>query len=323
MIEALKHLANQGSSIMVTIHQPDSQIFSLFDDLTLMHLGHTLFSGPTADIADYFGSRGFQLPTRFNTADVVISVARSFKKEADIIDKGFAQDFPATEAEEEKKRGFTGCDDFNLEHGVNDIRVLKVQAVLTKPNIGGPRWQLVFSELMKRQARSFLRNSHLMKLRFTMAVLGGLLVAIFMTGVAAAPLDEGIAALQSHIGGCFLVIMCVIVSTQVVMLDFVEQRPLFEHEYSRNFYGILGFSLSQLTFETVSVFVQILTYFLIVYVAVGFQGDFFLLFACLWTFSMVCGSIGVAIASLVRDPASAKELIPVTVRKFANWGELV
>ena len=115
--------------------------------------------------------------------------------------------------------------------------------------------------------------------------------------------------------------MCVAVTTQVIMLDVVEQRPLFEYEYSRGFYGIMAFSLSQIAFEALSIFVQLIVYFTIIYWGVGFQGGFWMLFSCIFTFAMIMSSIGLAIAYAVRDPSSAKELIPSTVRKFRGVSE--
>lgn len=123
-------------------------------------------------------------------------------------------------------------------------------------------------------------------------------------------------AFQSHVGACFVTIMCVNVTSQVILLDVVEQRPLFEHEYSRGFYGILAFSLSQIIFEALSIFIQLIVFFIILYWGVGLQGSFWVLFECIFIFAMIMSSIGIALAYVVRDPSSAKELIPTTVRKF-------
>ena len=88
-IEGLRFLAAEGTPVVVTIHQPDSHVFSLFDNLILMHKGRCIYSGPIEQIQTFFGDRGFNMPHGFNTADWVISVAKTLKTEEDMENKGF------------------------------------------------------------------------------------------------------------------------------------------------------------------------------------------------------------------------------------------
>ena len=58
IIECLKSLAKKGKTIICTIHQPSSEIFSMFDRICLMAEGRTAFTGNPCD-ANHFFRRHF------------------------------------------------------------------------------------------------------------------------------------------------------------------------------------------------------------------------------------------------------------------------
>jgi ABC-type multidrug transport system ATPase subunit len=72
LCQVLKKVANAGSSVLFTIHQPSSEIFNSFDRLILMNKGRVMFQGPVGDVPDYFGQRGFPNPPNYNPADWVM-----------------------------------------------------------------------------------------------------------------------------------------------------------------------------------------------------------------------------------------------------------
>jgi ABC-type multidrug transport system ATPase subunit len=55
IVRYLKKLAvQQGKTIFMTIHQPNSEIFHLFDRLFLMVEGRTIYQGPNEAAREYF-----------------------------------------------------------------------------------------------------------------------------------------------------------------------------------------------------------------------------------------------------------------------------
>jgi len=59
----------------MTIHQPNSDIYALFDDLTLMVEGNLIYQGDSRGALDYF-DRNFSLkpPDFSNPADYFMSI---------------------------------------------------------------------------------------------------------------------------------------------------------------------------------------------------------------------------------------------------------
>lgn len=75
VVEALVRMARQHHrTVVLTIHQPRSNIFCLFDRLLLLATGRMVYSGPTEDAAGHFASLGFAVPPGFNTADFLIDI---------------------------------------------------------------------------------------------------------------------------------------------------------------------------------------------------------------------------------------------------------
>ena len=78
LCQVLKKVANAGSSVLFTIHQPASEIFSSFDRLILMNKGRVMYQGLVEDVPDYFKERGHPVPPNYNPADWIMNVAQSF-----------------------------------------------------------------------------------------------------------------------------------------------------------------------------------------------------------------------------------------------------
>lgn len=54
LVTTLKQLARRGRTIVTTIHQPRSDIFFLFDHITILTKGRCTYSGPTSECLPWF-----------------------------------------------------------------------------------------------------------------------------------------------------------------------------------------------------------------------------------------------------------------------------
>jgi ABC-type multidrug transport system ATPase subunit len=77
LCQVLKKVANAGSSVLFTIHQPLSEIFNSFDRLILMNKGRVMYQGAVAEVPQYFADRGQPLPSNYNPADWIMNVAQT------------------------------------------------------------------------------------------------------------------------------------------------------------------------------------------------------------------------------------------------------
>lgn len=75
VIECLVTLAKTyNRTIVLTIHQPRSNITALFDRLVLLAQGRTVYSGPFAHCQEYFYQIGYECPPGFNIADYLVDL---------------------------------------------------------------------------------------------------------------------------------------------------------------------------------------------------------------------------------------------------------
>ena len=70
----LQAMAKAGHALMCTIHQPSSELWSLFDKFILLSGGHTIYSGRADHTVQYFGDLGHACPAAYNPADYVLAL---------------------------------------------------------------------------------------------------------------------------------------------------------------------------------------------------------------------------------------------------------
>ena len=75
VVECLVNLAkNYNRTVILTIHQPRSNIVALFDQLILLAHGRAVYSGPFSSCQSYFDRIGYPCPAGFNIADYLVDL---------------------------------------------------------------------------------------------------------------------------------------------------------------------------------------------------------------------------------------------------------
>ena len=96
----IKMLAENGRTIITTIHQPSSEILSRFDRILCLCEGKIIYDGPPGSITGYFGEIGYPVPPLYNPADHLMSILN----DDDIKIKAFEENREITK--EEVRRQF-------------------------------------------------------------------------------------------------------------------------------------------------------------------------------------------------------------------------
>ncbi|KAJ2826182.1 (ABC) transporter [Coemansia erecta] len=77
VMETLSKLARgHGRTVICTIHQPRTDIFSMFDQLIVLAAGQMCYSGPAVNMAGYLASIGYPVPDGYNVADFSVDLVQ-------------------------------------------------------------------------------------------------------------------------------------------------------------------------------------------------------------------------------------------------------
>uniref|UniRef100_A0A803PBI8 ABC transporter domain-containing protein n=1 Tax=Cannabis sativa TaxID=3483 RepID=A0A803PBI8_CANSA len=70
VVENLRQLAEDGHTVICSIHQPRSSVYSKFDDIVLLTEGALVYAGPARDAPlEYFSKLGYSCPDHVNPAE--------------------------------------------------------------------------------------------------------------------------------------------------------------------------------------------------------------------------------------------------------------
>ena len=74
-IKLLKKLAQQGKTIICTIHTPSSMLFNMFDHLYALADGQCIYQGSTRNLVTFLAEVNLKCPESFNPSDFLMEIA--------------------------------------------------------------------------------------------------------------------------------------------------------------------------------------------------------------------------------------------------------
>ncbi|KAF7804068.1 ABC transporter G family member 15-like [Senna tora] len=93
VVLSLRNIALEGRIVICSIHQPNSEVFDLFDDMVLLAAGETVYFGESKMAVKFFDNAGFPCPTRKNPPDHFLRcVSSEFDRIATLMQSGNVND---------------------------------------------------------------------------------------------------------------------------------------------------------------------------------------------------------------------------------------
>ncbi|KAJ3067737.1 hypothetical protein HDU98_009056 [Podochytrium sp. JEL0797] len=280
LIENLALLAHtEGKTIIFTIHQPRSDIFSLFDRLLVLSAGSVLYSGAAHQtLSKFLHARGEPCPDRYNMADHLLDLAAKVNKNV----QPDVDDFKLHESSGGVAKtllNFNPLEKLNPFHKTiktleNRIELLEtklkanvindpfnddvqhlIQAAKFSNTVDGGFANHAFCKigfitqvkvLMDRSFKILVRTPSLLLAHFVLAVVMGCFVGgvYFDSGVS-------IAGIQNRLGSVLFTLSLVGFSSLSAIGSFATERDLFLRERSNKMYSPMSFYLCKILFDTI------------------------------------------------------------------------
>ncbi|XP_076921124.1 ABC transporter G family member 16-like [Bidens hawaiensis] len=79
VFNVLQRIAQSGSIVIMSIHQPSYRIVGLLDRLLFLSRGQTVYSGPPANLQSYFSDFGHPIPDNENRTEYALDIIRELE----------------------------------------------------------------------------------------------------------------------------------------------------------------------------------------------------------------------------------------------------
>ncbi|ORX99568.1 hypothetical protein K493DRAFT_212395 [Basidiobolus meristosporus CBS 931.73] len=306
VIKILHELAKgpNKTTVILTIHQPRSDIFQMFDNTLVLAKGTTLYFGPPSKAATHFDKADLHCPANYNIADYLLDIALK----PELLQK---------------------ATDYNCDHGrffSNQIEETKETLMLCESNEveaqPATAFLTQFYLLSKRNFLVLIRNQGLMLTHFAAAIILGVIV-----GGLYWQISVDLAGFQSRLGALFF-IMAVLAFTALGALGtFLEDRLLFIRERSNGYYKPIPFITSKLLFDLLplrvipAILIGTITYWMVGLTSDGPTFARFLLTLVL--FNGAAGLFCIAVAACIRGTGVSSLLASIVMLFFMLFGGLL
>ncbi|XP_048858710.1 ATP-binding cassette sub-family G member 5 isoform X1 [Brienomyrus brachyistius] len=191
IVVLLAELAKRDRIVIVTIHQPRSELFKVFSRIAIMSLGELVFCGQPEEMVDFFSDCGYECPEYCNPFDIYVDLTsvdtRCSEREASTYSR--MHDIASTYQSSSIYQRMVGCMQQSCQ-------------VADKPSIPfkskqSPSGLAKLAVLFRRTVRNLARDRMGVLMRLSQNLIYGLFVAFFVM-----KLDTNIkkGAVQDRIG---------------------------------------------------------------------------------------------------------------------------
>lgn len=243
VMETLRKLAQEGHTVVCSIHQPRGSIYSKFDDLILLSSGAVVYAGPAQDDAlAYFADLGHQCPEHTNPAEYfadLISIDYSSSENEAATRKKVAEFVEAFARKQSRPPEGSPTSIYVNDSDDESMVVHDTVAV----NKGGFLRQ--FQLLLRRAWRQTTRDSSTNRVRGTMSVTSALIFgSIFWR------MGRSQTSVQDRMG----LLQVAAINTAMAALTktvnvFPKERSIVQREQAKGSYALAPYLVAKLVAE--------------------------------------------------------------------------
>ncbi|TYG37145.1 hypothetical protein ES288_D13G118600v1 [Gossypium darwinii] len=278
VVKVLQRIAEGGSIVIMSIHQPSSRILGLIDRLIILSQGRTLYSGSPSNLPQFFSDFGHPIPNNENPSEFALDLIRELEGTS----SGTQILFEFNKTWKASSMDDNGGDDTisnrRCTHPLKDAIAKSIsRGKLVSGGNGANHSSSVpsfanpfYIELMVLSKR-LLTNSRRMPAKFavrlgTITVTGIVLATMFWQ------LDDSPAGVQERLGCISISIATIFFNCITEVPTFIQERYIFMRETAYNAYRRSSYVLARSLTHIPLLFNLSVTLSLITFWTVGLAG---------------------------------------------------
>eukprot|EP01060_Flectonema_neradi_P039922 TRINITY_DN8957_c0_g1_i6.p1 TRINITY_DN8957_c0_g1~~TRINITY_DN8957_c0_g1_i6.p1 ORF type:complete len:652 (+),score=111.41 TRINITY_DN8957_c0_g1_i6:54-2009(+) len=319
VIDTLSDLAACGRTVICTIHQPSSQVFSKFSQLVLMTQGSVIYSGRPDSSVEYFSSIGYECPHYTNPPDFYMKLMKtgSTGNEMSLRDMTLCHEMCDKLVEEWSKVS----DHTKLSYApeTKDLEALTPKAKKSgksdndeSKSVYTTSFFTQFAALSARSLRNVARNPVLSTARLVQSVVLGLLIGAIFYNQGYSP--EGVRGIQGAL--FFIMVNQSMLPMLGVLHTFPVEIEMVLRENSASLYSVGAYFAAKSIVEFPFMILFPFIFLCICYYLIGLRdeaGAFFTLQLIVILTSICAQSWGLFISACANSINMAQLLGPLVL----------
>ncbi|KAL2227570.1 ABC transporter G family member 1-like [Sesamum indicum] len=295
VVKVLQRIAQSGSIVIMSIHQPSYRILGLLDRMIFLSRGHTVYSGPPSNLPVFFSDFGHPIPDNENRTEFALDLIRELEGSPG----GTKSLVEFNKSWQALKRG----NQMNSESPANILNLSLKEAISASiskgklvsgatatngansptsmvPTFANPSW-IEMAVLSKRSFTNSRRMPELFGVR-----LGAVMVTGFILATMFWRLDNSPKGIQERLGFFAFAMSTTFYTCADALPVFLQERYIFMRETAYNAYRRSSYVLSHSLVSLPSLLFLSLAFAATTFWAVGLDGSFFfyflIIFASFW-----------------------------------------
>ncbi|CAN6374429.1 unnamed protein product [Urochloa humidicola] len=321
LVATLSGLARKGRTVVMSVHQPSSRVYRMFDSVLLLAEGRCLYFGAGGDAMEYFADVGFKPGFHVNPADFMLDLAN-----------GFAQaDYNFTAEGGNVKQ--------SLISSYNKVLAPKVKASITaaaaaehatatatataEPPLPPPEscsgctnWTNQFTILLQRSLKE-RRHETFTSLRIFQIIAPALIAGAMWWRSSPAAVEDRLGLLF------FISIFWGVFASFNAVFAFPQERPVLARERASGMYSLSSYFMSRMAGDLPMELALPTAFTVVVYLMAGLNPSpsaFALTLAVILSYVLVAGGLGLAVGAVMMDAKRASTLVTVVMLGYLLTG---
>ncbi|KAM6593450.1 hypothetical protein CsatA_001153 [Cannabis sativa] len=297
VVKVLKRIAQSGSIVVMSIHQPSYRILSLLDRLIFLSHGQTVYSGSPANLPLFFSEFGHPIPENENRTEFALDLIRELEETPggtkSLVE--FNNSWQAKTNDENNPNRTTNRPKLSLKDAINaSISRGKLVSGAPKdpnnttttgsfPTFANPFW-MEMVVISNRSVTNSRRMPELFGIRLGAVLVTGIILATMFWN-----LDSSPKGVQERLGFFAFAMSTTFYTCAEAIPVFLQERYIFMRETAYNAYRRSSYVLAHSLISIPSLVFLSLTFAATTFWAVGLAGGlsgffffFFTIFAAFW-----------------------------------------